>query len=334
MLSVRAVKGLVEALEQVGVSRARLLRGSSVEPAELDADDVYVSRAEVHRLFELAMDLTGDPAFGLHWAERLCDRSFNPLSHIISHAPTLRQGLQSLVHYHRLASREPSFQISESTSKVTLRVLHVVDQSAQVQRFTAEMLVVGIYRVLQTFDPQARLDIVGFEYVAPAYRQEYVRVFGRGVRFGQPFTGIVFNRTLMAAVSPHKDEDVHNALKDIADRRMLRAVQRESFALRVRDVLAERAAETRHTDMGTVAQSLGLSVRSLRRRLVDEGTSYNAVVDQSLAAVAKRLLEIEELTIKEVAYKIGFANTTTFHRAFKRWTGMTPKTFRERPRIA
>jgi AraC-like DNA-binding protein len=84
--------------------------------------------------------------------------------------------------------------------------------------------------------------------------------------------------------------------------------------------------------MNAVARSLGLSERSLRRRLADEGTTYNTIVSEALALIAKHLLQNKLLTIQEVSYRMGFADPKAFHRAFKRWTGETPTGFCERSR--
>lgn len=329
MLSMRVVRGLVEAVEQVGVARALLLRDVRIDASQLESDDAYVPRAEVYRLCSIAIDLTRDPAFGLHWAERLGEKTFNPISHLVAHSSTLRQALTSLFQFHRLVSHQPSFQISESDNKVTVRYFRLTGESEQVQRFTSEMLVTGVFRILRMFNPQARPECASFDYPAPSYRDEYARVFENTERFDQAFTGIVFAQSLMDAVSPHKDEDVHTALKQIAERRILRLTRREPFALRVRDVIVAKCAKQR-VDMEVIARSLGLSMRSLRRRLVEEGTSYNEVANEALATVAKQLLRNKDLTIQEAAYEMGFAATSTFHRAFKRWTGMTPSSFRDK----
>jgi AraC-like DNA-binding protein len=104
-------------------------------------------------------------------------------------------------------------------------------------------------------------------------------------------------------------------------------MRREPFALRVRDLIVQRGI-THQIDMEAIARSLGISVRSLRRRFAAEGTSYKTVVNEARATVAKELLRNNELTIQQAAFEMGFTATSTFHRAFKRWTGMTPLHFR------
>jgi len=194
------------------------------------------------------------------------------------------------------------------------------------QRFASEMLVTGIFRMVRSFAPHARPERVCFEHSAPEYHAEYARVFENTECFYQRFTGIAFDRALMDAVSPHKDTEVHEALRAIAERRILRLTERAPFALRVRERLVQLGPA--RADMNAVARSLGLCARSLRRRLVAEGKSYNELVNEALAIVAKRLLRDDRLTIQEAAYEMGFADSSTFHRAFKRWTGMTPNSFR------
>lgn len=100
-----------------------------------------------------------------------------------------------------------------------------------------------------------------------------------------------------------------------------------SYADRVRELLLENGAQTR-IDMNAVARSLGLSARSLRRRLCDEGISYNSIAEGALATLAKQLLADQARSIQETAYTMGFSDPSAFYRAFKRWTGTTPKTFR------
>jgi AraC-like DNA-binding protein len=327
-MSMRVVRALVEAAEQVNVPRLELLRAAQIDPAQLDCEEAGVPRSTVYRLCEASLDLTGDPAFGLHWSERLCARTFNPVSHLVAHAATLRQGFESLHRFHRLLSDQPSFRVTERGDKVTVQCFNLSGASLRMQRFASEMLALGVFRLIRSFCAQARIDAVSFEYAMPEYHDEYTQAFEVTPRFEQPSTCIVFDRALMNMASLHKDEDVHDALRAIAERRILRLTQHTPFTSRVRDLLVEQA-HTHQSDMNRVARSLGLSRRSLRRRLVAEGSSYKLIVKEALAIVAKQYLRDRRLTIQETAYEMGFADTSTFHRAFKRWTGRTPSAYRE-----
>jgi AraC-like DNA-binding protein len=240
----------------------------------------------------------------------------------------LRQGFEALAHYYRLISDQASFQFVESDDKVTVRGARIAGGSLRMQRFVSEMMVAGFQRLVRCVRAQARPTSVNFEYPAPPYAAEYVRVFGDVVRFDQPFSGLVFDRALMDLPAPHKDEDVHEALKGLAERRLLRITQKTPYALRVRDLLVQQACPLR-ADMNSIARQLGMSVRSLRRRLAEEVKTYNDVATEALVIVAKQFLGDKQRTIQETAYEMGFSDTSTFHRAFKRWTGITPSGYRE-----
>jgi len=332
-LSSRFVQGLVEGIERAGVPRVELLRAARIDAQQLEAPEGRLPRSAVNRMVELAIDLSGDPALGLHLAEGLSATAFIPLSHVleaglVAHSASLREGFESLHQFQRLIGDDPYFEVREQDDKVTVHCLRFADQSARRRRFAAEMVLTNFFRLIRYFSDHARPDRVSFEYPAPPYRHEYTRVFERTERFGQPFTGIVLDRALLDVPSPRKDADAHEALRTLAERRTLRLTHGVPYALRVREFLV-RQGSPRRIDMETVARSLGLSVRSLRRRLASEGKSYGAVESDACAIVAKALLRDQRRTIQETAYDMGFSDTTTFHRAFKRWTGTTPSAFRE-----
>lgn len=325
---MRIVRGIVGAVEQVGVSKAELLRAAQLDPAQFEHEEACVSRSVVYSVCEAALDLTRDPAFALHWSERLSESTFNPVSHLIAHAATLRRGFESLGRFHRLLSAEPSFRLSEHGDQVTVQCFAQDGASLRVQRFATEMMAFGVVRLIRSFSAQARVDAVSFEYARPEYHVEYTRVFRVAPTFEQPLTGIVFNRSLMDVVSPNRDEDVHDALRVVAEKRIQRVLQQAPVTARVRALLVEQTP-TLQPNMNSVARTLGLSRRLLRRRLMAEGSSYKVIVKEALAIVAKRYLRDRGLSIQETAYEMGFADSSAFHRAFKRWTGKTPSAYRE-----
>jgi AraC-like DNA-binding protein len=325
-LSMRLVRGLTELVESAGIQRTEFLRAAQLTPGALDAMDARLPRSEILRLCELALDLSRDSALGLHWGERLTDHIFTPVSHLVAHSATLRQAFEAVAQFRKLITDECNFELSEEAELVHVRVASLSGASPRARRFATEMCVVSIHRLIRSFGVDSRPVQVDFEYDAPEYAAEYRRIFGELVRFGQPCTRIVFDRQLMNAVPPHKDDDVHDALQSIALRRISRLTQRTPYSVRVHEYMVQQGPQLR-ADMGDAAQALGMSVRSLRRRLDAEGKTFHAIANDALATIAKHLLRDKQRTIQEVAYEMGFSDASAFHRAFKRWTGLTPRAY-------
>ena len=325
-VSMGLVRALLDALAQQGVSRAEFLNRAGLEPQRVDTPAARVSRAELYRATELALALTNDSALGLRWAENVTDRTFAPLSHVIAHASSLRRGLELLAEFYPLLSDQVSYQIQETEDLVVLRAPLPVGACQQVQRLTAELTLAGFWAFVRSFHPCASPTVVSFEYAAPEHRHDYTRWFDGKERFDQSETGIVFDRALLDATSRYRDDEIFEAMQMVAEQRLHRLGAGTPFAARVRNHLAERPTAER-TDMQSVARAMGLSERSLRRRLSAEGTSFEALLQEAQGAVAKHLLLLHGRSIQEAAHEMGFSDASTFHRAFKRWTGMTPGAF-------
>jgi AraC-like DNA-binding protein len=322
------VSAVLDVVERAGVPRAELLRAAQLSTADLTATEARVPEREVVRLCELALQLSGDPALGLHWGERMTVDTFVPVSYLVTHAPSLRKALASLSQFATLLSDQPGYHVTEDAEHVTLHCEPRTGLSAQLQQFVAELTLCGFVHIIRCFHAQWRPAQVSFAYPAPSYHAEYARVFEEAARFEQPFTGIRLPHGLLDTVSLHKDEGIHQALQELAEQRLSRLSQRAPYVLRVREHLVKHG-RLAQLDMAGVANALGLSVRSLRRRLAAEGHSYADVEAEAFAILAKRLLLDQGFTIQQTAYALGFSGATTFHRAFKRATGMTPNAFRE-----
>ena len=325
-VSVLLIRGLVEQLEQVGITREKFLESAEFDVRRLEQSDGRASSQEYQALQELALDLSGDAALGLHMGEFASATTYSLAAHLVGHAITLRDGIETLIKFHGLLMDRRMWQLLEAGATATL-VYQVPESSARCKRFNAEMTMTGFLRMVRHFVRDARPESVTFEHPAPAYASEYRRIFEGAERFDHPFTGLVFDRELLGASQLHSDADFHGALKEQAEKRLSRMTHRLSFTERVRDYLLERATPDRR-DMDAAARALGISSRSLRRRLAEEGSSYSAIVEEALAIMAKRLLSDEESSIEAIAYTMGFSDPSAFYRAFKRWTGTTPKEYR------
>jgi AraC-like DNA-binding protein len=325
-VSMVVLRALIDVVEKAGVDRAELLRAAGLDAESLKAADVRVPLGDVYRVCELALDLTGDDALGLHWAERRTGTAFVPVSYLLAHSQSLRHAFESLARFGSLLSDEPGYELLEQGDAVTLRCRTPGDQPLRLQRFIAEMVTASFFRILRARNVPGQPARVSFAYAAPAYHAEYARVFEHAANFEQPFTGLVFDRALLDLAQPNKDEGIHEALQTLAERRVSQLARRVPYAARVRELLIQRSWPAR-IDMQAVARELGLSARSLRRHLASEGKSYAELEQDAFTIVATRLLRDQQRTIQETAYEMGFSDTSTFHRAFKRSTGTTPSKY-------
>jgi AraC-like DNA-binding protein len=229
--------------------------------------------------------------------------------------------LVTLTHHDRFVDR-----VIENAHTFRVRQVAWKGSSKRTQQFTAESTLTGFLKLVRVYCANARPLRVRCAYPAPPYAAEYARVFGTNVEFDQPHNELELEHALLDAPSPHADSDMFDAQRVIAERRLVQVTHDAPYAVRVREHLIGRFPA--RVNMGCVAQALGLSERSLRQQLAEEGTSYREVEHAALGMLARELLQDPRRTIQETAYEMGFSDAATFHRAVKRWTGQTPSALR------
>jgi AraC-like DNA-binding protein len=173
---------------------------------------------------------------------------------------------------------------------------------------------------------------VRFRHEQPEYADEYERVYGCPVRFAQIANEIVFARRLLDLPQLHRDELLLDLLRERADQLLADTHATERLAERIVDGL-KLELQLGGTDPARVAQRLGMTLRSLQRRLQASSLSLSRLIDEARREEACAALRRGDVPIKDLAHRLGFSEPSAFHRAFKRWTGMTPAQFRERPRV-
>jgi AraC-like DNA-binding protein len=327
-LSNLHVRGLVSAVVQSGTPAEELLGPSSF--AESIKTSAWIDQASYEEMLLRALELTGDAALGLHWGERCVDLVRHPAMPLVFHAPTLRDAILHILRVRRLFATSDYLVFVEQTDSATLRLRLDVERGVSITRIHSELAMAAFVRVVRHFAGTDRaIRHVHFPYAAPAYSAEYVRFFAKRAVFEQPFAEICFTRDILDKPQLDRDEELYRTASLLVDEQLSRAMQEGECVRRVRDYLSSSAAAG-HRDLSSAARAIGMSARSLRRRLSEEGTPWNRLIRDVQAALAQRLLARKDCTIQEAAHELGFADTTAFHRAFKKWTGITPLEFKHR----
>ena len=325
---VVVVRAIVGAVERSGASRDQFLQQARIDPGGLEDASSRLPAADYERALEAAITVTGDPAFGLHMGEQLRSVMFDVMGPLFEQAATLREMFASIGHYAPLVSagRVPALQEGDSSAWIRLPL---PDSDSAASRVTSEFVMTALLPVLKMFvGDKARPNLVSFAHEAPQYAAEYTRIFGGAERFGQNVTQMEVPRAWLDKPQPFRRPEFYAVLKAEADRTLNRLEREASLSVRIEQAMAQRGP--RQSTVDEIARSLGMSTRSLRRKLQGEGVSYATLRTQHRSKEAKRMLEQPHTSIQETAYALGFDSLTAFYRAFKRWTGMTPKQYRDR----
>jgi AraC-like DNA-binding protein len=326
MVSVMMVRMLVGALEHQGSNRARFFELAGLPPSALDDINARLPLGAYLRALDAALAVASDPALGLRIGEQVSPVMFDVIGHLAEHAPTLRESIQTSERYARLAAEGHDPQLVELGDTASIRFPSLRGNLAAV-RLTAEFALVALVGMLRRFvGPSAKPNWVRFAYDAPEYAAEYERVFGDLVQFGCDVTEIEFPRAWLDSTHAYANPDLQALLETRAERLLGRLERDAPLTERVLSILASNDPRQMPT-MNAVASELEMSARSLRRKLLVEGASFGELVERTLMNAAKRLLQDPRASIQETAYAMGFAAPAAFHRAFKRWTGLTPKQY-------
>jgi AraC-like DNA-binding protein len=176
-------------------------------------------------------------------------------------------------------------------------------------------------------DAVARLSSVRLAFPRPASHRAHDEYFGVPVEFGADSYDLTFARDLLEAPLLTANPELARVLASQAPTPVERPPS-DAFVERVRGAIRESLAEHVPTMSATViSKRLGLTPRSLQRRLQDQSTSLSALVDEARRDLANELLAKEGLLLCEIAYRLGFGGVSAFFRAFRRWTGSTPREF-------
>jgi AraC-like DNA-binding protein len=191
-------------------------------------------------------------------------------------------------------------------------------------RFAAEFVPSELIAMGRVFtDSQWSPSEVHFMHARPGDDGAVREFLGADVRYGQPGLEIHFPREVLELPLRRQDPSEAAFFERFASTMLGHSAPQETMVRRVRELLGASPSSP-WPPLEQVAQRLGLSARTLRRRLHDEGTTFQEVLDAARFEFAKARLGREDLSLSELAFELGFSELSAFYRAFRRWTGMTP----------
>jgi AraC-like DNA-binding protein len=309
---------------------AEILRLAGIEASQLNRPQNRISTRQLGVLWTEMERASGDPNLGLHLGEL---RDGLPSGHVLFSAmlnsSTLGHALARYCRYHDIMA---DFVQPQLTARGSTTVLSIAARGrVSLHRQHVECifcLLVSMLHHLSAVRPNVR---VRFAHRRPDDISEHLRIFGPAVQFGQRSNELVFERRFLERPIASADEELLAVLERYAERLLRKIRLAATWSGRVADLLGRTLCDGTPR-LAEVARALAISQRGLQGKLKDEGTTYQAVLDNVRQELATAYLEDDRLSLAEIAFLLGFADQSAFNHAFRRWTGDSPLRHRERER--
>jgi AraC-like DNA-binding protein len=326
--SVALVWPLAAELRALGFDADALCAGVGLTVDRLADPDTRIPFEDLIALGEAAMQITGDPAFGLHLAEHYRPSVFGVLDYLARSSLTMGDAIRNLCRYNRLLQdvSEASLTLEGARAVISERTLGGAQlPPPMIENSLANLVVVGRELTEYPLEPVE----VSFTHQEPAYSAEHARIFRSTVRFGADRNAIVLRLADLDLPIPQADPGLRVILQRHAEQLLERVPRAARFSDRVRELAAAELKDGTPTAQ-SIARKLEMSERTLRRRLEKDGTSYEALLDGFRRELAELYLAEPTLSIPDVAIMLGYSEESPFRRAFRRWHGISPAGYRKR----
>jgi AraC-like DNA-binding protein len=299
-----------------------LFRRAGLDPAQLSDPNGRYPQSGMQKLWALATAATGDPCFGLEVAQAWHPTTFHALGYSALASETLREALQRVARYSRVVTTGARIELREEGGEVMVKF---AGAPAPEQMVPASVDAgVASIAILCREARGERVDPVRVKYARAASACTALEAFfGCKVELGAAENGIAFRTTDLDAHLPTANPVLLRVNDQLLTEYMAH-LDRSEIPLQVQAKLVQHLPAGAMTETA-MARVLNLSQRSLQRKLSERGTTFRQVVDETRKQLAEQYLKDSMLSVSEIAYLLGFAEVSSFSRAFRRWTGQAPR---------
>ena len=329
MVNALWVPGMVRTLRDAGWAEGRItstlgLRRDQIELRRRIPLDKYLA------LLDLAAEVARDPHFGLHFGATYAFETVGLLAYIARNSPNLGAAITNAMRYLRLHIDAAELSLDFAGPEVRL-VYRLTDPSIPPSRHYSELAMVCFVKFVRlaiddTWSPHE----IQFRHDPPADVSPYQQLFGALVRFGQGDNAMLFERGLLSRPLRTADHQLLHFLEEHA--RVVLAelpVPKDDLIGQLRRFVVG-ALPHDGAGLSAAARTLGMSTRTLQRRLREGGILYAQLVEDVRRQLSDRYLADANLSLGEIAYLLGYSESSAFNRAYRRWTGRTPSADRRR----
>jgi AraC-like DNA-binding protein len=323
----------LQRLESTTLKWRRCSDASVFPSATLTNHQLRISAIAQVRLLEYAAEALGDSAFGLHLAQQANLRQAGLLFYVTSAARTIGETLLLIERYCRIVNEAVRVKLLPVQNGIVVE-FNFVGLSRHHFRQNAEFGLAAILKGLREHVGRNVRPIgVTFAHPRNSHLLELERFFGCPVEYGSASDQWSFSNETLAVPLITGDPYLLETLQPFCDqaakeRNTAVGTLRSSVENELQKLLPHGKANRQ-----TVAKALGMSERTLSRRLAGEGTTYDELVDQLRRSLAFQYIKTQSISVSQIAWLLGYEGSTSFNHAFVRWTGHSPSVVRKEKQL-
>ncbi|WP_339845807.1 helix-turn-helix domain-containing protein [uncultured Halopseudomonas sp.] len=297
-----------------------------LEPTDLSA--VQISQTDMNRLWHAAAELAKDDCFGLQMGQAYCSNTLKVLGLAAVSSATVGEAVQRVIRFFSVFSTQVQLYSVEDDQHVTV----YFQPRGTPHPMHMEALLSHCQHIWEALEPTNRPMVIETRLIGDheKTRTTCESIFGKRIRPGSKRIAVKFNKQTMNIPLTNADAFLAKRL-DATLEDMLSAVPNVDFAEQVKQRIRVLVSE-REVSEDLVATPFNMSPRHLRRKLSETQTTYEKLLDEVRMELAIRLIQDGKLNLGRIAFELGFLDPSSFTRAFRRWTGMSPTAFRTQSR--
>ena len=314
-----------QVLARWSVAPSELFSGLGVDEGKLSDPMARLPFATFAKVVERARKLSSEPGIGFLLGLQMRVSIHGNLGMAAMTASTIRDALDVAVRFVPTRTNVLTLRLHEEGKTAAL----FIDERwplESTQDVILSALVVGIWQIGNALTGKSLTGDADFVYAEPSYFSRFAAFVPGQVRFSQPANRIVFDRAILDLPIVMADPIAQKVAQKQCEQALDALGQEGQFASRVRALVRSDGGDFR--PVGEVAKLLHVSERTLKRHLAALGTSYTEILDDHRRDEALLLMEGADVSIDEVALRLGYSDAANFTRAFRRWTGKSPRAHR------
>ena len=324
---IQFIRNLLSGIPLAAQQREAYFHRVGIAPELLEESSARVTTDQFASLYRLLAREIDDETPGM-FSRPLRGGTLKFLCLSMLESANLIAALYRYTQFFRLVLDDLAFELDNKDKLIRIALIPKTVETAN-NFFAQEMMLKLVHGIASWLSgrkmPLARVD---FTYSRPAHVSEYVFLYPGPAYFDQPLTALYFESSQLQTPIRQDKHSLSGFLARAPADWMFVSFAERIVSHRVREYLEKRLDQT--SGIAEVAKALHFSLRTLSRRLGEEGTSFQAIKDELRRDVAIQRLTKTRMPVALIGNQIGFDDPTTFHRAFKKWTGSAPGAYRRR----